>query len=61
LNQKTRPNDVVVPPATLVPDRAAEATGVLICHRCGGLARWHSWGDAWIAACVAHAPEDDYT
>ncbi len=46
-------------PATLTPDRALEATGALTCHRCGAPARWRAWSDVWIAACVAHAPEDD--
>jgi hypothetical protein len=46
-------------PTTLTPDRALEANGALTCHRCGAPARWRAWGDVWIAACVAHAPEDD--
>ena len=49
----------VHPPATLTPDRAAESAGTLTCHRCAAPARWRLWGDAWIAACAAHAPEDD--
>lgn len=48
-------------PLTLAPDRDAERRGELACHRCGALARWHPRGDAWIAACTEHAPEDDYT
>jgi hypothetical protein len=44
---------------TLTPDRELEATGALTCYRCGAPARWRSWGDVFIAACVAHAPEDD--
>ena len=46
-------------PLTLTPDRAAEARGELRCHRCGRAARWWPWGDAWVPACAAHAPEDD--
>ena len=53
--------DEVHAPATLTPDRAAEARDEQRCHRCGRPARWWSWGDAWVPACAAHAPEDDYT
>ena len=52
-------NDEVRAPATLMPDREAERSGSLTCHRCGAPARWRPWGDAWIAACAKHAPEDD--
>jgi hypothetical protein len=46
---------------TRTPDRAAEARGELRCYRCGAVAQWQPWGDAWVSACAEHAPEDDWT
>jgi hypothetical protein len=60
MNQDRTTTDEVDPPATIAPNRALEAAGTLTCHRCSAAARWHPWGDAWIAACTAHAPEDDH-
>jgi hypothetical protein len=52
-------DDEVHPPLTLAPDREAERRVDLACYRCGAPARWQPWGDAWVAACAEHAPEDD--
>ena len=53
--------DGVFAPATRHPDLERERRAALRCHRCGAPAQWRPWGDVWVPACAAHAPEDDYT
>ena len=47
--------------ATERPNRVVEEAGLLVCRSCGGRARWQPLADAWMPACAAHAPEDDWT
>lgn len=59
MDQDRTDPDEVHAPGTLTPDRALVAAGALSCHCCGAPARWRAWGNAWIAACAEHAPEND--